>query len=146
MKNKLFTTLFATCLTLAATAQEKVSEKDVPAAIKSAFKSEFPQAKTADWKKKEGKYKATFEVNGINQMASFGADGKLIAKGMRIRQSEIPTPVSTAVKGAYADRTIDHVYRIDKNGAAHYLIKLDGDPETKVLYTADGQVASRMDF
>jgi Protein of unknown function (DUF2874). len=147
MKNKLLIALFTTCLAMTATAQDKMNEKDLPAAVKTGFKNEFPNAKTVEWKMKEGKYKAKFEVNGINQIASFGKDGKLIAKGMRIRQSEIPTPVATAVKSAYANRTIDHVYRVDKNGAAHYLIKLDGEPETKLQYTANGQVATeKMDF
>ena len=60
---------------------------------------------------------------------------------MKIRTSELPNAVATSVKNTYADRTIDDVYRVDKDGSAFYLVKLDGDPETKVLYSADGQVA-----
>ena len=130
-----------TGLMLGAYAQDKLKEKDVPAAVQTSFKSEFPNAKDVDWKMKEGKYKVEFEINGLDHIASFGADGKLMARGMKIRISELPAAVATAVKGSYADRSIDDVYRVDRNGGAFYLVKLNGDPATKVLYSADGQVA-----
>lgn len=146
MKKILFATLFATGLVLGASAQDKISEQDklkesdVPATVQSSFKSAFPNAKDVEWKMKEGKYKVSFDVNGTDHMAAFGADGKLMSKGMKIRTSELPTAVSDAVKSAHAGRNIDEVYRMDKDGTAYYLVKLSGDPETKVKYTADGQM------
>jgi hypothetical protein len=141
MKKMLFAVLMTTGLSLAATAQDKLKEKDVPTAVQTSFKAAFPNAKDIEWKMKEGKYKVEFELNGNDNIAAFGTDGKMIARGMKIRVSELPNAVSTAVKGAHANRTIDDVYRIDKDGNALYLVKLDGDPDTKVLYTAEGQVA-----
>ncbi len=122
-------------------AQDNLKDKDLPPAILSSFKTEFPNAKDIEWKMKDGKYKVEFEVNGLDHFAKYGTDGKLMAKGMKIRTSELPNAVATSVKNTYADRTIDDVYRVDKDGSAFYLVKLDGDPETKVLYSADGQVA-----
>lgn len=122
-------------------AQDNLKDKDLPPAIQSSFKTEFPNAKDIEWKMKDGKYKVEFEVNGLDHFAKYGTDGKLMAKGMKIRTSELPNAVATSVKNTYADRTIDDVYRVDKDGSAFYLVKLDGDPETKVLYSADGQVA-----
>lgn len=142
MKKILFATVLATGLMLGASAQDiqEVKESDVPAVVKTSFKSAFPNAKDVEWKMKEGKYKVSFEVNGTDHMASFGTDGKMMSKGMKIRTSELPTAVSTAVKSAYADRNVDEVYRVDKDGTAYYLVKLSGDPDTKVKYTADGQL------
>jgi hypothetical protein len=140
MKKIFFLGLLTTGLMLGTYAQD-IKEKDVPAAIQTSFKTGFPNAKDVEWKLKDGKYKAKFEVNGLDHFAKYGADGKLMARGMKIRTSEIPNAVSTAVKNAYAARMIDDVYRVDKEGAAFYLVKMKGDPETKVLYTADGQVA-----
>lgn len=141
MKKILFLGLLTAGLMAGAYAQDEVKEKDVPAGIHSSFKSAFPNAKDVEWKLKDGKYKAKFEVNGLDHFAKYGADGKLLARGMKIRTSEIPNAVTAAIKETYAARMIDDVYRVDKNGAAFYLVKLKGDPETKVLYTADGQVA-----
>ncbi len=140
MKKILFALLLSTGFILQAAAQE-VKESDVPTAVKTSFKSAFANAKDVEWKKKEGNYKAKFEVNGTDYIAYYGADGKIISKGLKIRRSELPTAIADAVKSGYAGRTIDNVYRMDKNGSAFYLVKLDGDPDTKVLYTPDGQVA-----
>lgn len=144
MKKIIFLVLLSSGLILGSYAQDKqdkLKEKDVPAAVQTSFKSAFPNAQDIDWKMKDGKYKVEFEVNGLDHFAKYGTDGKLMAKGMKIRTSELPTAVATSVKGSYADRTIDEVYRVDKDGAAFYLVKLEGNPETKVLYAADGQLA-----
>jgi hypothetical protein len=139
MKKILLATLLTTGLVMGAFAQE-LKEADVPAVVKTSFKTAFPNAKDVDWKMKEGKYKVDFDIDGTDQIAAFGADGKMISKGMKIRVSELPSAVTSAVKSAYADREIKNVYRVDKNGTINYLVKLEGNPDTKVLYTADGQV------
>jgi hypothetical protein len=140
MKKILFVLLLSTGFILRAAAQD-VKESDVPTAVKTNFKSAFSNAKDVEWKKKEGKYKAKFEVNGTDYIAYYGADGKIISKGLKIRRSELPTVITDAVKTGYTGRTIDNVYRMDKNGSDYYLVKLEGDPDTKVLFTPDGQVA-----
>lgn len=141
MKKILFVGLLTTGFMLGSFAQDNLKEKDVPPAIQTSFKTEFSNARDIEWKLKDGKYKAEFEVNGLKHFAKYGTDGKLMARGMKIRTSELPNAVATSVKNTYADRTIDNVYRVDKNGAVYYQVKLDGNPDTKVLYSADGQVA-----
>jgi hypothetical protein len=143
MKKILFVGLFTAGLMLGSYAQDNLKEKDVPPAIQTTFKTEFPNAKDVEWKLKDGKYKVEFEINGLDHFAKYGTDGKIMAKGMKIRTSELPNAVSSAVKSGYADRTIDDVYRVDKDGSAFYLVKLNGNPETKVLYSADGQVVPK---
>jgi hypothetical protein len=139
MKRILLATLLSTGLGLAAFAQE-VKETDVPAAVKTSFKTAFPNAKDVDWKMKEGKYKVDFDIDGTDYIAAFGVDGKMISKGMKIRVSELPSAVTNAVKSSYANKDIENVYRVDKDGTVCYLVKLEGNPDTKVLYSADGQV------
>lgn len=142
MKTLLFATLLTTGLMLGASAQEKekIKERDVPTAVQTSFKTEFPNASNVEWRMKDATYKAKFKMNDMDHMASFDAAGKLMSKGMKIKESELPSAVASAVKGSYADRAIDEVYSVDKSGTMHYLVKLKGTPETKVLYTADGQV------
>jgi hypothetical protein len=143
MKKIIFVGLLIAGCMLGSYAQDNLKEKDVPPAIQTSFKTEFPNAKDIEWKMKDGKYKVEFEVNGLDHFAKYGTDGKLMAKGMKIRTSELPGAIATSVKNTYADRTIDDVYRVDKDGSAFYLVKLNGNPETKVLYTADGQVVPK---
>lgn len=141
MKKIILAGLFTSGLMLGSYAQDRLKEKDVPSAIQTSFKTEFANAKDVEWKMKDGKYKVEFELNGLDHFAKYGTDGKLMARGMKIRTSELPAAVTTAVKSSYADKSIDEVYRVDKDGGAFYLVKLSGEPETKVLYSADGQVA-----
>lgn len=142
MKTLLFLALLTTGLMLGASAQEKdkIKESDVPTAIQTSFKTEFPNAKDVEWKMKEGTYKAKFKMNDMAHFAAYDAAGKMTSKGMKIKESELPSAVASAVKGSYADRAIDEVYSVDKSGTKHYMVKLKGTPETKLLYTADGQV------
>ncbi|WP_166436992.1 PepSY-like domain-containing protein [Niastella caeni] len=146
MKKIIFAGLLTTGLMMGAFAQDtkqdkqdNLKEKDVPTAIQTSFKAEFPNATDVEWKMKEGKYKVEFEMNDIDHFASYDASGKVMSKGMKIRTSELPAAVATSVKGAYADRSIDEVYRVDKDGAVFYKVKLSGNPDTKIMYSADGQ-------
>ena len=142
MKKILLAALLMSGLSLCGTAQEKekIKDKDVPVAVQTTFNAEYPEAKDIEWKLKDGHYKVVFEVNGTNQIASFDSIGKLLSKGIEIKEAELPAAVTSAVRSGYAGRTIDVVYKIEKDGSLNYLVKLNGDPVTKILYSADGQV------
>ena len=142
MKKKLLAFCLAAGIVLSINAQEKtkISDKDLPATIQTNFKSQYPDASGADWKLKDGKYKVHFNVNGTKQMAAYDQAGTMLSKGVEIKQSELPANITSSTKSLYANRDIDEVYKVDKNGATQYLVKLKGDPETKILYSADGQV------
>lgn len=141
MKKTFITLLAVAGFTTAVNAQEKerVSDKDLPATIQNTFKSTFPDAKDAEWKMKEGYYKVEFEVNDVDQIAAFDASGKLVSKGVEIRENELPEAVRNAVQTAHSGRTIDDAYKMEKEGNTHYMVKLDGNPPTKLMYSADGQ-------
>ena len=142
MKKKLLAFCLAAGIVLSISAQEKVkvSDKDLPATVQTTFKAQYPDASNADWKMKGGKYKVHFKVNGIKQIAAYDQAGMLLSKGTEIKESELPATITSSTKSLYANRTIDEVYKVDKNGVTQYLVKLKGDPETKILYSADGQV------
>jgi len=142
MKKLLFTLLAGFVATTCLNAQqqkEKVKNSDVPAAIQTTFKSTFPDARDAEWILKDGYYKVEFEVNDVDHIAAFDASGKLVSKGMEIKKSELPEAIQTAVKSAHSGRTIDDVYKMEKDGNTHYMVKLNGNPPTKLKYSADGQ-------
>jgi hypothetical protein len=140
MKKKIFASLIVIGLALGVSAQEKIKEKDVPATVQASFKGANPEAKNVDWKMKDGAYKAKFKVNGMNHIASYDANGKVTSTGMEIKEAELPAAVLSAVKLAYQDRSIDDVYKVDKNGSTQYMVKLKGSPETKLMYSPEGQV------
>lgn len=56
----------------------KISAASVPAMVMSAYKSKFPNATRAEWKKLNGNYKVQFYRNGVKWEAIFSPAGKLL--------------------------------------------------------------------
>ncbi|HRO71398.1 MAG TPA: PepSY-like domain-containing protein [Chitinophagaceae bacterium] len=141
MKKTLLAALLITALSLGLNAQDgqKVKDADLPAAIKTSFQSEFPDARDVEWVLKDGHYKVEFEVKDVDNIAAFDASGKLLKKGIEIKQSELPAAVSSALQSAHAGKDIDDVYKMEKDGTSYYLVKFDGNPKTKVMYSPEGQ-------
>lgn len=142
MKKKLLACCLALGTVLSINAQEKmkIDEKDVPVSVQTTFKGQYPEASDAGWKMKDGKYKVHFKVSGTKQIAAFDQSGTLLSKGVEVKEADLPTAIGTSTKSLYANREIDEIYKIDKDGTTNYLVKLKGDPKTKILYSADGQV------
>jgi len=142
MKKQLCTIFLAAGLALGVYAQDEttVQDRDLPAGIQTSFKSQFADANGAEWKMKDGKYKVNFKRNGVKNMASFDETGNLLSKGVEIKENELPAAITTAVSTGYADRKIDEIYRVETNGTTSYMVKLKGDPKTKLMYSEDGQI------
>ncbi len=118
----------------------KLKDNDVPQTVRSSFESNFPGATDVDWKMKKGNYKVSFEMNGVDQMAELSPAGELISKGTKIRNEELPTLVTDAVSKEYANQKIDDVYKVEKGGSTYYLVEVDGNPDKKLMYDAQGKL------
>jgi hypothetical protein len=120
--------------------ENKVDDKDVPQAVRTAFDNQFDNTMMVNWKKKGENYKAMFTMNMKKHMAEFSSSGELIAKGEKIDRNDLPTAVSDVVKRDYSSSNIDEIYRVEKNGQTQYMVKLDTDPAKKIIYDAQGKV------
>lgn len=142
MKKTILAFLLVAGITLGVKAQdkkkEKISSTDVPAAVQTSFSSNFANATDVEWKKKDADYKVSFELNDVDHHAMFSSTGTLISQGQKIQEAEIPAAVITALKKDHPDYKIDDAYTIVKDGTTSYKIKLDGTPDLKVMYSADG--------
>lgn len=139
MKKQLLASVLAIGMALGATAQDKVTDANLPTGIQSSFKTQFANASGTEWKMKDGTYKAQFKVNGIRNVAAFDDQGKLVSRGVEIKESELPASINTAIGSTYADRKISEIYKMDKNGVPGYMVKFNGSPEKKAFYDANGQ-------
>jgi hypothetical protein len=140
MKKQFFTLFLVAGMAIGANAQQTIQERDLPAGVQSSFKTEFSDASGAEWKMKDGAYKVHFKRNGVKNMASFDETGKLTSKGVEIKENELPAAITTAVNSTHSGRKIDEIYKINKDGKTSYLVKLNGDPKTKLMYSAEGQL------
>ena len=118
--------------------KEKVSSTEVPTAVQTSFSSNFANATDVEWKKKDADYKVSFEINDTDHHAMFSSTGTLIWKGEEIQEAAIPPAIITALKKDHPNHRIDDAYTIVKDGTTSYKISLDGNPDLKVKYWADG--------
>jgi hypothetical protein len=145
MKNLLFVFVFTVFGTLAVSAQSdknKIKDKDVPEAVRTAFDNQFNNTTMANWKMKDGNYKVSFMQGLKKHMAEFSASGELISKGEKVNKDDLPSTVGDAIKANYANSNIDDVYRIEKDGQTQYMVKVDGNK--KVVYDALSRLHRRI--
>jgi hypothetical protein len=143
MKRMLFIAVISLLIGYGAQAQDddrKLKDNEVPEAVRSSFDQQFDNTMMVEWKMKDGKYKAKFNQGLKKHVAEFSSSGELLSKGEKIGKDDLPTQVSDAVKSGYASSNIDEVYRIEKKGQTYYKVKLDGNPDRKVVYDAQGKV------
>lgn len=140
MKKQLFTLFLVAGLALGVNAQESVQDKDVPTDIQTSFKTHFSDATGAEWKMKDGNYKVHFKRNGVKNIASFNQGGTLTSRGVEVKENELPAAISSAVSTSYSGRKMEEIYKMEKDGTTSYMIKLNGEPKTKLMYSADGQL------
>ena len=139
---KIITLGLALCFALGIQAQKSVDVKsaDVPAAIQNSFQKHYPGATGADWEMKDGNYKVEFRDAGNKHKAWFDNTGMRMSHATEIKIADVPAAVSEAVAKNHPGSKIDDAYRIEKDGKTHYKLELDGNPDKKVVYSADGEL------
>ena len=142
--------LLLTGITLGVSAQQpqqqkqKLEQKDVPENVQTALKTAFANAKDVEWKLKDGIYKAKFEMDGKEHLASINTSGEIESKGSEILATELPAAITSAIQSGYSGWKIDDVYKVDEKGTTRYLVELDGNPDKKVVYSAEGKLEKEM--
>ncbi|HWY12462.1 MAG TPA: PepSY-like domain-containing protein [Bacteroidia bacterium] len=102
----------ALCLGVFAGYSQKVKEADVPAAVKEAFKKQYPTAKVEAWEKEEAGYEAEFENGKTEGTATYDAAGKLVETEIEIKIAELPKGVSDYITKNVAGKKIDEASKI----------------------------------
>jgi uncharacterized membrane protein YkoI len=98
------------------------AQKDLPAAVKTAFAQKFPDADDVEWdKEKDGNWEVEFEQGDTESTAVFSPDGKWLETETEIALEDLPEPIRAAVKG----KKIKEVARITKaDGTTVYEVEV----------------------
>ena len=153
--------LFATiCLVLAFTltvqleAQDKkISKKDVPAAVLSAFQKAYPNARIKNYLTETEGGKMYYEIESTQGKTTLDAlllpDGTFYEMEEGIAAKDLPAPVSAAVSAKYPDSKIMNVEKTTRGTDVTYDLKLATgkthvgltvDPSGKILHESKGTV------
>lgn len=125
-------------------AQEIPAEK-VPAEVKTAFQSKFPEAKKVEWEMEEGNYEAEFKMNGKEMSATFDAKGIWKETETEIKVKDLPKAVSTMLAGEFPGYKIDEACKVEsaEHGSCYEVEIEKGDEEMEVLLKADGTILKK---
>ena len=97
---------------------QKITEKDLPAAVKTAFATKFPGATDVKWGKENAKeYEAEFKLNNTSVSANFKTDGSWTETETTIPSSELPAAVTNTVNKKYPGAVYGVTEKIEKPGA-----------------------------
>lgn len=106
---------------------QKISEKEVPAAVKSIFKTHFPGVSKVKWEKEKEHFEAEFEQNKTETSALFDGNGNWLETEVEITVNQLPAAASDYIKTNYKGQKIKEAARItDASGAVTYEVEIKG--------------------
>jgi hypothetical protein len=91
---------------------QKVSDSEVPAAVKAKFTALYPSTKGEKWMKKDGKYDARFETNKITTCVLISSDGVLLQTAVGIDASALPATASDYIKKNYVGKKTTNAEKV----------------------------------
>lgn len=106
---------------------QKIKETEVPKAVTTSFNTNFSGVKAKSWEKeKDGTYEADFDVNKVENSATFKADGTLVETETEIAISELPKAISDYLAKNYSGKKIKEAAKIvDAEGNLKYEAEID---------------------
>ncbi len=106
---------------------QKVSDKDVPAVVKSALLKNYPNAKELKWEKENSNYEAGFKVKQTDYSLLLAASGNIVETEVAIAITALPTSVNTYVAKNYPGKKIKEAAKItDAKGVITYEAEVNG--------------------
>lgn len=106
---------------------QKMTAKDVPAEVKSAFKKAYPMEKDIEWSKEGSNYEAEYDTKSGDHSATYTAAGKLVETEMDIKTSSLPKGVIDYLKLNHKDHKIKEASRVTNvDGTITYETEVNG--------------------
>jgi len=116
----------ASLISAGAFAQSK-QDKDIPAAVKSAFQKAHPDAKAVKWEKEGENFEAEFGHGKTGQSVVIDAQGNILETEVEIAVSELPKKASDYVSEHYKGQSIKEAAKItDAKGTVTYEAEIKG--------------------
>ena len=133
--------LLASALSIGFAQAQKLKEADVPAAVKDAFKKEFPGSKVKEWAKEGDVYEIEFDLKKVETSATFTAAGKLVETESEIKIEELPKAVYEFVQKNHPDHKITEASKIVEAGTGKVSYEAEiskGKDETDLIFDEKG--------
>jgi hypothetical protein len=126
---------------------EPLPAEKVPAKVREAFRTKFPDVKKVEWKLKEDKnYEAEFRQKDVEVAVKFDEKGKWLETETAIAKSELPKEVQARIAKEYKAYKIIETQKVERADDKPDLfeVHLENAAEIlKVQLEANGTIAGR---
>ena len=120
--------------------------QDIPAKVKEALSSKYPNAKSVEWEKEgNNEYEAEFKIDRKEVSVVFDQNGQWLATEKEISKKMLPSAVIKSVKDNFVGYRIDEAEKIEMaNGSIYYEVEIEkGKSEWEILLSADGTIKEK---
>ena len=115
----------------------------LPAAIKTAFSTAYPNATIKHVSKEKEKGQMVYEVEsvdaGLTRDLIYKADGTVVSYEEQIEESAVPAAVTAAIKARYPKATVSVREKAFQGGTITYEFVLKGVSVTSIELTPEGK-------
>ena len=135
--------MFLSVLAISASAcGQKVSEADVPQAVKTAFTKQFPKADHAKWEMEtKTEYEVNFKLGAEEMSATYGTAGQWLETEMDIKADALPDAVRRTLADKYAGSKVKDLSHVENPQGTFYEADLEkGETSMEVVISPDGTV------
>ena len=134
---------------LSAFAQEsKLKEKDVPAPVRAAFKSAYPNATVRGYAKEKEKGKLFYEIESKDGATMrdllYNPDGTVAEIEETIAVTELPADAQQLIKSKYPKGVVSRAEKVTEGNTIKYEVSIrNGKKRTSLAFDADGKLLAK---
>ena len=128
--------------------EKKISQRELPAAVRTAFEKTYPHAKIQGASEEVEKGKKLYEIEStdgtVRRNLLLEADGTIVEIEEEIAVSELPATVKATIQKKYPSDKIEMVEKITRGSTEEYeLLLLAGKTTREVVVGSDGVIRTR---
>lgn len=138
-------TLLAAALPAAQAGTEtKITGKDLPAAVRTAFEKQYPGAKILGLSKEVENGATLYEVesihNGRNRDVLYKSSGEVVVVEETLPMAEIPAAVQSALKAQFPKAQAVKAEKLTTGSTVEYEFQLKGAAKKEVRFSSAGKL------
>ena len=146
VKHSIVLAFCSLCCAVGLQGQEaKISSRDVPEAVRTAFAKAFPTAKVKNWDKEVKDGQIVYEAEGIadgkiSRSIMYAADGTLVQSSETVAVTDLPAPITEAISKQYAKAVIQSADKTTHGDTVEYVLKLKRAPVRVAYLDPSGKI------
>lgn len=117
---------------------------EAPDAVKSAFNTKFSAAQGVVWEQEGEAWEADFKMKNVKMSASFDVNGGWLATETEMKTKEAPEVVTSALEKGFAGWELEELESVEMANFQGYEVSIEKDEkEMEVLISSTGEIVNK---